>query len=143
MQEKTNDQSGLESGGWKQRNIPGFIGLAGPLWMRRDDQGRRCGILIEEKHLNPVGVTHGGVLTTLIDHAVSIEAWEANERRACVTVDLSTHFTGAAQLGEFVQASVELTHVTGSLLFLRARLDVADRPIAQAQAIMKRLRAGQ
>lgn len=143
MPETTNDQNGLESLGWKQRDTPGFIGLAGPLWTRRDDQGRRYGILIEEKHLNPVGVTHGGVLTTLIDHAVSIEAWEVNERRACVTVDLSTHFTGSAQLGEFVQASVELTHVTGSLLFLRARLDVAGRPIAQAQAIMKRLRTGQ
>ena len=141
MKNTTNSKVELESCGWKQHDLPGFIGLAGPLWTRRIDLGRQYGILIEEKHLNPVGVAHGGVLTTLIDHAVSIEAWEANARRACVTVDLSTHFMGSTQIGEFALAYVELTHATGGLLFLRAKIEVESRSIIQAQAIMKRLSA--
>lgn len=146
VQQATSPES-LVAQGWKARDTPGFMGVAGPLWTRRtndstDDSGRwQYGLLIQAHHLNAVGIVHGGALTTLIDHAVSLRAWSYCDRQPCVTVDLSTHFVGAARQGEFLVASAEVTHATRSLVFLRGMIHVDDRPVLQTQAIMKRMRS--
>ena len=133
----------LATAGWKSRDMLGFMGLAGPLWTRRiEDSGEhpaswQFGLLVQARHLNPVGIVHGGALTTLIDHAVSLQAWSHSGRQPCVTVELTTHFVGAAREGEFLVADAQVTHATRSMLFLRGAISVEDRPVLLAQAIMK------
>ena len=76
--------------GWNPRSLDGFFGLVGPLWTRKEEGTWAYGFMAEPRHTNPAGVVHGGMLVTLIDHALSAIAWEANERRPCVTVQLDT-----------------------------------------------------
>jgi uncharacterized protein (TIGR00369 family) len=123
--------------GWKARTLGGFIEAAGPLWTRREAEGWAYAILAEEKHTNPAGIVHGGVLTTLLDHALSAIAWEANERRACVTVTLDVHFLSPSRPGDFIEARGQVVRQTGSLLFMRGALSVSGRDIASATALLK------
>ncbi len=123
--------------GWKARDLPGFFGAVGPLWTRKEDARWAYGFVAEPRHANPAGVVHGGMLCTLIDHALSVIAWEANARRACVTVALNVQFLGPAKPGDFVIARGALVRQTASLAFLEGRLEVDAAVIATATAIMK------
>lgn len=123
--------------GWRQRALPGFVGLIGPLWTRKEDAGWAYGLLATRQHLNPVGVVHGGLLTSLIDHALSAIAWEALGRRACVTVQLDTHFLASAREGQLLEARGHVTRATASLVFVQGRISVGGADIVTASALLK------
>lgn len=127
----------LVASGWRERTLPGFIGLIGPLWTRREDAGWAYGLLTTEAHLNPAGVVHGGLTTSLIDHALSALAWEAVGRQACVTVQLDTQFLAAVQAGQFLEARGHVVRATSSLVFMQGRLSVDGEPVLGASAVMK------
>jgi uncharacterized protein (TIGR00369 family) len=123
--------------GWKARTLPGFFGLVGPMWTRKEGETWAYAFLAEEKHTNPAGIVHGGMLTTLIDHALSIVAWEANDRRPCVTVALDLQFLAPARPGDLVVARGRIVRQTSSLVFMQGSLFVGSEEIATASAILK------
>lgn len=123
--------------GWKPRILPGFMSLVGPLWTRKEGDTWAYGIVAEEKHINPAGIVHGGMLTTLLDHALSAIAWEANERKPCITVALDVHFLAPARPGQFVAARGAIVRQSSSLVFMQGRLTVDGGDIATASAILK------
>lgn len=127
----------LEAAGWKRRELSGFAGLTGPLWTRKDDDAWVFGLLAEAKHANPAGIVHGGMLATLLDHTLSVLAWEANGRVPCVTVGLDVQFLAPATPGDFIEARGRIVRRTASLAFAQGTLAVADAPIATASAIIK------
>lgn len=137
--EHASDTASLEAAGWKSRELPGFIGLVGPLWMRREAETWAYGIQMEAKHLNPARRVHGGALMTLMDHAISSVAWEACDRKPCVTIQMDSQFQGAALQGQFVEVRVQVTHQTGSLCFARAEMTTGAQLVMSAQAILKKL----
>jgi len=123
--------------GWKARTLGGFIDAAGPLWTRREEAGWSYAILADDKHTNPAGIVHGGVLTTLLDHALSAIAWEANARKACVTVTLDVQFFASSRPGDFIEARGRVVRQLQSLLFMRGALSVSGKEIASADAVLK------
>lgn len=123
--------------GWKARELGGFIGQVGPLWARREPDAWAYGILADDRHANPAGIVHGGLLTTLLDHAVSAIAWEANARKACVTVALDVHFVASARPGEFIEARGRIVRQAATLVFMQGSLTVQERTVATASAILK------
>ncbi|CAN5483839.1 PaaI family thioesterase [soil metagenome] len=131
------DEATLESQGWTRRSFGGFIDCAGPIWTRRRQPGFSYGMLIEPKHLNAQGIVHGGALETLIDHAVSLTAWEACARTPCVTLQLDTHFVAAVRLGAFVEAVGTVVRKTPGIVFMQGALTVDDQTVLTAQALMK------
>ena len=122
--------------GWTPRTLPGFAGLVGPLWTRREGDGWAYAILVEDRHANPAGLAHGGLVSTLADHALSVIAWEANARRACITVALDVRFLAPARPGDLLVARGRVVRQTGSLAFLEGRVTVGDIEIATTTAIM-------
>lgn len=127
----------LQAQGWTQRCLPGFIETAGPLWTRSENGAWAYAILCGPQHLNPARVVHGGMLMTLMDHAISTVAWQACARTPCITVQLDTHFVGAVQAGEFAQARAEVAHRTRGLIFMRGSITVQSRLVVSAQAVLK------
>lgn len=127
----------LQQAGWKRRTLPGFIQSAGPLWTRQEDDGWRYGLLTTSSHANPAGVVHGGVLATLIDHALSAIAWEAMGRRACVTVQLNTQFLAPVVPGAFLVATGQVTRATRSLVFMQGEVSVGDDLVLTGSAVLK------
>lgn len=118
----------------------GFMGIAGPLWTRRDAASWRYGLLVDERHLNPAGVMHGGALSTLLDHVVSTVAWEACERQACVTLQLDSQFLSAVKAGQFIEAIAIVEHRTAGLIFMRGRVEAEGAAVMVGQAVLKVLR---
>ena len=123
--------------GWKPRSRTGFFGLVGPLWTRREGDGWAYAFLAEDRHTNPAGVVHGGMLTTLLDHALSAIAWEANERKPCVTIQLDVQFLAAVHPGQFAVARGRVVRKTGSLVFMQGGLEVDGIEVAAASMILK------
>lgn len=151
----------LAAEGWRCKTLPGFAGLIGPLWVRNEGvrkeggskeggpkEGARneaqawaYGLLATADHLNPAGVVHGGLLTALLDHGLSAIAWQALDRRACVTVQLDTHFLAPARAGQFLEVRGQLLRATSSLVFMRGELSVAGNVVATGAAVLKVLAA--
>jgi uncharacterized protein (TIGR00369 family) len=129
------------SNGWRPRELPGFVGLVGPLWTRKEDAGWAYGVLATAQHLNPAGLVHGGMLATLIDHALSAIAWEAVQRRACVTVQLDTQFISAAREGQFLEARGRVVRASSTLVFMQGQVCVGRTEIVNASAVLKVLAA--
>ncbi|MCX7222017.1 MAG: PaaI family thioesterase [Burkholderiales bacterium] len=127
--------------GWKTLNSKGFFAEVGPLWSRRLNEGWEYGLLVEPRHENGVGVVHGGMLVTLLDQAISLVAWAANEQQPCTTIHLDTHFVAPSVAGDFIIARGEVARKTSSLIFLRGTLMVNDKQIMYGQGIMKILRS--
>lgn len=125
--------------GWRKKTLPGFAGLIGPLWVRKEADGWAYGLQATADHLNPAGVVHGGLLTALLDHGLSAIAWEALGRRACVTVQLDTHFLAAAREGQFLEVRGRVVRATASLVFMQGELSVAGDAVATGVAVLKTL----
>ncbi len=128
--------------GWRRKDLPGFAGLIGPLYVRKEAEGWAYGLLAGPDHLNPAGVVHGGLLTALLDHGLSAIAWEALGRRACVTVQLDTHFLAAAHAGQFLEVRGRMVRATASLVFMQGELSVGGQSVAAASAILKQVGRG-
>lgn len=135
--DSATSHDGLNAGGWRQRSLPGFAGLVGPLLTRKEEGGWAYGLVATQQHTNPAGFVHGGLLTTLIDHALSAIAWEALERRPCVTVQLDTHFLSAAREGQFLEARGRVVRATSSLVFMQGCIAIAGSEIVIASAVLK------
>lgn len=123
--------------GWKPRTLPGFAGLVGPLWTRKENDAWAYGLVAEVRHANPAALVHGGVICTLLDHALSVIAWEANARKPCVTVALDVQFLAPARPGDFMVVRGRITRQSATLVFLQGTLAVGDSTIATASAILK------
>ncbi len=127
----------LNANGWRQRLLPGYMGLIGPLWTRREDPNWAYGLFTTQEHINPAGVVHGGLLTSLLDHAISSIAWEALGRRACVTVQLDTQYLSAAREGQFLEARGRVVRETSSLVFMQGHLSASGIDIVTGSALLK------
>lgn len=122
---------------WRPLKTPGLMQLIGPLLCRRDGGAWRYGLATGSDHTNPAGLIHGGTLTALLDHALSLVAWNAVERQPVVTVQMNTTFLNAAQAGDFLEVDVVLRQRSGSVLFVDGHITSGGREIAAASAIMK------
>jgi acyl-coenzyme A thioesterase PaaI-like protein len=127
----------LEAAGWKRRNAGPFMDTIGPLWARREGDFWTYGLMAGDHHLNRAQIVHGGLLQSLIDHALSAIAWEAVGRKPCMTVQADSQFLSAVEADNFIVAGGTETHRTRNLIFMRGQLKVKDRPVLSAQAIFK------
>ncbi|KQW56573.1 PaaI family thioesterase [Variovorax sp. Root411] len=129
----------LQDQGWKPRTLPGFAGLIGPLWTRKEGADWSYGIIAGHEHLNPAGVVHGGLLMSLIDHAMSSVAWESIGRIPCVTVQMDTRFMSAAREHQFLMATARVARATSTLVFTNGQISVDGEEILSASAVLKAL----
>jgi acyl-coenzyme A thioesterase PaaI-like protein len=125
--------------GWKPRELPGFIGLAGPLWTRREGETWAYGLWVEERHLNPAGRAHGGALMTLMDHAISSVSWESTGRKPCVTLQMDCHFVAGLSPGQFAEVRAEIVQQTGGLVFAKGLMSAGGSVVLTAQAVLRKL----
>ncbi|WP_319498507.1 PaaI family thioesterase [uncultured Cohaesibacter sp.] len=135
-------QTANRANDWKPMAIEGYMGSIGPLMRRKDESGKnRYGLLITPQHLNAIGLAHGGVITSLIDQVIALEAWNAADRQPTVTVQMDTRFVGSAKAESFLQATAVIKHQTGSMMFVDADVHGdGDALIASATSVMKIIR---
>jgi uncharacterized protein (TIGR00369 family) len=123
--------------GWTAAPRSNFANLIGPVWQRMEGAERRLGFLAEERHFNPGGVVHGGMLMAFADEFLGGVVFEAIGQRPIVTIQLNTHFIATVQRGDFVEGRGEVVRRTRTIVFVRGMLMVGDRIVAAVDGIWK------
>ncbi len=114
-----------------------FVAAVGPFYEKGAGEDRRFGFPAEDRHSNPAGVIHGGVLITFLDHVLGKLVWDALEDRKAATISLNADLLAAARPGDWIEAEGEITRRTTSLLFMRGRAFTEDRTLVTASGIWK------
>ena len=78
-------------------------------------------IKLEDRHMNPGGVVHGGVLTTLMDEATAHTiATVRGLESPLATVDMNVSFLSAARPGDELQCEARTLRVGDAVAFAEA-----------------------
>jgi uncharacterized protein (TIGR00369 family) len=120
-----------------------FENSAGPFFWRRLDDGRHHFVLrAEARHCNTHGIVHGGLMMTMADLMLCATAKAATEGQPVITISMANEFAAAAREGELLEATGEIVRGTGSMVFVRGQVHVAERITMSCSAVVKRLRKG-
>lgn len=98
------------------------------------------GFRVEQRHCNPVGMCHGGMLATLADMLVPCAAMyqaKMEERRFLPTVSLQIDYMGVALLGTWVQGEAQILRVTRNLVFGQGLVSADGEPALRVSGIYK------
>ncbi|MEQ8936584.1 MAG: PaaI family thioesterase [Amphiplicatus sp.] len=127
--------------GWfVQNHLETFSGHAGPFYFREPGPASGVGFFSEPRHANLADIVHGGALLTLADMSLfDICFRAAGGRFKAVTVSLNCEFLSAGPIGEFIEASGEMTRGGKSLMFARGLITAAGKPLMSFSGILKRL----
>ena len=96
--------------------------------------------IIKENHLNAIGITHGGYISTIIDSGAGTGAHRATNNSPCVTISLDIKFIGATKLNDEIIGFVKILKQTKSMVFLICHLKSNEKTIASASGIWKILK---
>lgn len=134
------DTPGSESAGeapasWTRREMKGIPASLGALWTRRDQDGWRYAVQLDDSHANAQGFIHGGVLMTFMDHALSLLVWEASGRALCSTIHLDSHFLAAVRPSVFVELDGQILRQGRKLAFARGVLRAGGTDVMEATGV--------
>jgi acyl-CoA thioesterase len=93
-----------------------------------------CQLHVEEKLLNPYGVVHGGVISSLADTAMGGALYSRmSENERCVTVEMKVVYLQPVTSGS-LECTAEVVHRSRKLGFVEAEVKNGDRNVARASA---------
>ncbi|TWT05145.1 PaaI family thioesterase [Reyranella sp. CPCC 100927] len=130
---------------------PGFVALParggfternGPWFEKTEADGRVLrGLHVLPRHLNALGIVHGGLLTAFIDAALGAAAWRASGRR-CVTLSLNVEFLSHGRLGDWIEAEAHCAGFDSQVAHVSGRLYGRRHSIMTGQGLFALLRPG-
>ena len=119
----------------------GYLSSLGPWHYRIDEaKGERgqmvLAIRVEDRHTNIRHIAHGGFLVTIVDTAPGIVVSSSREpAQPIVTVSLTTNFVSSAELGDWVEAHVDIDRMGGRLAYASCRLVTGARTIMTGSGV--------
>lgn len=113
-----------------------FLEMFGPIYVKKEGKRHVLGMRVEHKHLNSGGIAHGGMLVSFADSALGVNLghW-FTPPLPMVTVNLSTDFALAAELGDWIEAHVDIQKVGASLAFANCYLHAGKKRILRASGV--------
>lgn len=125
--------------GFRDMALPGgYFVQFGPLYARLDAGVPVMGFFIDEQHINPLGVCHGGVISGFADmQALGAQYTAGVTDRFTPTIHLTVDYVSPAQRGEWVEMRVELLKATRGLLFTQALIKSGERLVARSSGVFK------
>lgn len=115
----------------------GYIGLSGPFFWRRDEDGHYSyGFLSDARHGNPNGVLHGAAILTFVDTILGHAVVTATGRK-CATIALTSQFVSGIPTGGWVSGRAGIRRLTKTLAFLDAEASANDALLLTATAIFR------
>lgn len=120
----------------------GFTERNGPWFEKVDADGTVLrGLRILPRHLNALGIVHGGLLTAFLDAAMGGAAWRASGRR-CVTLTLNVDFLSHGRPGDWIEAEATCTGFDSQVAHVNGRLYGRRHSIMTGQGLFALLRHG-
>ena len=125
-----------------------YNSFLGEMIVRRGGDGvgediARIRMFPQRRHRNLGDVVHGGTMMGFIDCSLfaAMRVLDLGPSGFAVTLELQTHFIGAARMTEPLEAQVEVTRETGRFLFMRGLVvqgDKGEDNMASFTAIVKK-----
>lgn len=113
-----------------------FLDTIGPLYSAGSGASLVVGMRVQEKHTNARGALHGGVLASIADVALGYGlATSTQPPTSMVTVNLSVDFAGGAQIGDWVETSLDVQKIGSRMAFANVYFSVAGARIARASGV--------
>jgi uncharacterized protein (TIGR00369 family) len=104
---------------------PGFTALIGAPAPTAKDGEARLEIDVDDRHLNPAGAVHGGLLATLVDTTMGAAVRSAADGEGAATSQLSVTYLRPGKPGRLV--------VTASVRKRGDNLTVCEADVAQGE----------
>lgn len=115
-----------------------FVDPLGPLFGKKEGDTIVVALRIEPRHCNPGGTCHGGMLMTMADMLLLINAnVQGNIARYMVTVNLTCDFVGPAVEGDWLEGRATVLRASKNMVFANGIMTVADNPVARVNGIFK------
>jgi len=113
-----------------------FLETIGPLYSAGIGASLVIGMRVQEKHTNARGALHGGVLASVADIALGYGLATSTEPpTSMVTAALSVDFAGSAQIGDWVETSLDIQKVGARMAFANVYFSVGGERIARASGV--------
>ena len=122
-----------------------FVALNGPLYIRSVAQPdgskqRHLGFRVEQRHANPMGNCHGGMLATFADMMLPMLAHRQSpelRNQFLPTVSLQIDYLAPSPLGAWVQGEAQVLSITRNLAFVQGLVTADDVPALRVSGIFK------
>ena len=117
-----------------------FLDHNGPFFYKTNGDGTFVvGLRIRPEHANARGGAHGGLLMTLCDIALGYRTTRSQSPSPMLTTaSVTTDFAGGAEVGDWVEAHVDVHKVGGRLAFANCYLMCNGERIVHASAVFAR-----
>lgn len=112
----------------------------GPLYLRAEGDDIRFGFRVEERHINPMGNLHGGMMASFCDMLLPLSAHRKSAevaQRFLPTISLQIDYLAPAPLGSWVEGEATVLRVTRSLAFIQGLVTADGTPCARASGVFK------
>ena len=120
---------------------PGFMKHNGGLLFKTISENEyQFKTTIMKNHLNAAGITHGGVISTVVDAGAGTAAHRAVGNIPCVTISLELKFISAVKLDQELIGLAKIQKKTKSMVFLTCELKSSNKIVATASGVWKILK---
>ncbi len=99
-----------------------FTTSNGPLYLHHAADVVKIGFRVEDRHCNPMGMCHGGMLATFADMLLPLVAHRMAPElrdRFLPTVSLQIDYLSPAALGDWVEGQAQVLKVTRRMAFVQ------------------------
>lgn len=124
---------------FQQISLVGFMKHNGGLEFRTiSETDYQFRARIQDIHLNPGGVTHGGFIMSLMDSGIGTAAHRVLGKNArAATISLDVKFISASKAGDLLLGTAKVLRKTRSLVFMQGEIRRGEDLIATAEGIWK------
>ena len=115
-------------------NDHGFIGLIGAAAPESNDGTARLAVEVDDRHLNPAGAVHGGMLATLVDATMGAAVRSVvDEEEAPATSQLTVTYLRPGKPGQ-LQVTAKVSKRGDSLTVCEADVEQDGKTLVHALA---------
>ena len=114
----------------------GYTDSLQPFYRRVDDSGVSFGLFVTERHVNLMGICHGGALMTLADIAAAVSInHRLGERRLLPTINLSFDFQSPGKLGRWLHTVTDCVDVKKRFGFASGQILDGERRLLRFSGV--------
>lgn len=117
-----------------------YMDINGPLCLRRQGSDVRFGLRVQQRHVNPMGNLHGGMMASFCDMLLPLSVHyqsAALENRFLPTISLQIDYLAPAPLGCWLEGTAQLLRATRSMVFAQGLVTADGVPCARASGVFK------
>jgi uncharacterized protein (TIGR00369 family) len=111
--------------------------FAGPYYLAESDGAWSMGFRVQPRHLNKMGVCHGGILATFADALGTAVKRGQGLRVETPTITLTVDYVAPVRPGTWVQATPKLVAQTRKLLNFHSLITADGETVARMNCIYK------